>query len=207
MNNNFEKEVYYFIMLVFNNIQVAKTKKNKQKAIFSNLKFILDRKEIKIWNKEKKYSYTLYTNQIQNYNFKNHITKYLALIYIDKLTKYINKKITFEELADIIKTPKKVKKIIDQKKNISEQLKLLRKNRNITEVQEYIDKLYNYEYTSEYVKYLIDRYYYNKKGLQRPRKNCLERMFKLLLHQQKKKGIMSMEIKKFRISKEKRLKK
>ena len=28
MNNNFEKEVYYFIMLVFNNIQVAKTKKN-----------------------------------------------------------------------------------------------------------------------------------------------------------------------------------
>lgn len=182
MNNNFEKEVYYFIMLVFNNIQVAKTKKNKQKAIFSNLKFILDRKEIKIWNKEKKYSYTLYTNQIQNYNFKNHITKYLALIYIDKLTKYINKKITFEELVDIIKTPKKVKKIIDQKKNISEQLRLLRKNRNITEVQEYIDKLYNYEYTSEYVKYLIDRYYYNKKGLQRPRKNCLERMFKLLLH-------------------------
>ena len=182
MNNNFEKEVYYFIMLVFNNIQVAKTKKNKQKAIFSNLKLILDRKEIKIWNKEKKYLYTLYTNEIQNYDFKNDITKYLALIYIDKLTKYINKKITFEELADIIKTPKKVKKIIDQKKNISEQLRLLRKNRNITEVQEYIDKLYNYEYTSEYVKYLIDRYYYNKKGLQRPRKNCLERMFKLLLH-------------------------
>lgn len=36
MNNNFEKEVYYFIELVFNNIQSAKTKKNKKKAIYEH---------------------------------------------------------------------------------------------------------------------------------------------------------------------------
>ena len=38
MNNNFEKEVYYFVELVFNNIQSTKTKKNKKKAILTNLK-------------------------------------------------------------------------------------------------------------------------------------------------------------------------
>ena len=89
---------------------------------------------------------------------------------------------TFEELADIKKeVPNVVKDIIKQKNNISEQLILLRRNRNIAEVQQYIDDLYNYEYATAYTKYLIDRYYYDIKGLIKPEKNCLERMFKLLL--------------------------
>lgn len=101
MNNNFEKEVYYFIELVFNNIQSAKTKKNKKKAIFTNLKVKSNGKKTIVFNKEKKYSYTLYTKQIQDFKFKQYLTKCIALIYIDNLTNYLNKKITFEELADI----------------------------------------------------------------------------------------------------------
>ena len=38
MKKEFEKEVYYFLDLVFNNIQAAKTSKNKTKAVFTNLK-------------------------------------------------------------------------------------------------------------------------------------------------------------------------
>ena len=52
MNNNFEKEVYYFIELVFSNIQ--STKKNKKKAILINLKIKSNREEIIVFNKDKK---------------------------------------------------------------------------------------------------------------------------------------------------------
>ena len=55
MNNNFEKEVYYFIELVFNNIQSAKTKKNKKKAILTNLKVKSNGEKIIVFNKEKKW--------------------------------------------------------------------------------------------------------------------------------------------------------
>lgn len=183
MNNNFEKEVYYFIELVFNNIQSAKTKKNKKKAILTNLKVKSNGKKIAVFNSKQKYSYILYSKQIQDFKFRQPLTKHIALIYIDKLTNYINNKITFEELADIkAETPPFVKNLLKQKNNISEQLILLRKYRHITEVQTYINDLYNHKYSTPYLRYLIDRYYYNCKGLIRPKKNCLERMFKLLLH-------------------------
>lgn len=183
MNNNFEKEVYYFVELVFHNIQVAKTRKNKKKAILTNLKVKLNEEKIIVYNKEKKYSYILYQNQIQNFNFKQELTKVIALLYIDNLTNYLNNKITFEEFADVkAEAPPIVKRLLAQKNNISEQLRLLRKNRNIVEVQQYIDSLYHHKYATAYLKYLIDKYYYGIKGLIKPEKNCLERMFKLLLH-------------------------
>lgn len=181
MNNNFEKEVLYFIELVFNNIQLAKTRKNKIEVVFSNLKINLSRKEILIFNKN--HSYILTEKQIKDYNFNQYLTKYLALLYFEKLCKYLKKELTFKEFADIkAEAPPIVKKLLEQKNNISEQLKILRKNRNIDEVQRYIDELYNHEFASEYMKYLIDRYYYNKKDIVRPKKNGLEKMFKLLLH-------------------------
>ncbi len=74
-----------------------------------------------------------------------------------------------------------VKNILIQKNNIYEQLKLLRENKEIPEVQKYIDNIYNDKYTSDYVKYLIDKYYYNKKDLIKPEKNGLENMGKILL--------------------------
>ncbi len=101
MNNNFEKEVYYFIELVFNNIQSAKTKRNKKKAIFTNLKVKSNGEKIIVFNKAKKYSYTLCKKQIQDFKFKQYLSKCIALIYIDNLTNYLNNKITFDELADI----------------------------------------------------------------------------------------------------------
>lgn len=183
MNNNFEKEVYYFIELVFNNIHSAKTKNNKKKAVLTNLKVKSNGEKIIVFNKETKYSYTLYKNQIQDFKFKQYLTKCIALMYIDNLTNYLNNKITFEELADIkAEAPPIVKRLLDQKNNISKQLILLRRNRHIAEVQKYIDDLYHHKSATAYLKYLIDRYYYNLKGLTRPEKNCLERMFKLLLH-------------------------
>lgn len=182
MNKNFEENVYYFTELVFNNIQSAKDKKNKRKEVFSNLRVKLNGTKIIVYNKKKRYSFILLTKQIEDYNFKHYLTKYLALYYIDILTKYLNNKISFNELAGIKKeTPKIVKDILSKKQNISEQLILLRKNRDIDEVQKYIDDIYNSEYASDYTKYLIDRYYYDIKGLVRPEKNCLERMFKLIL--------------------------
>ena len=87
----------------------------------------------------------------------------------------------FYKFTDIKKTPKVVTNILKQKNNISEQLILLRKNKDITEVQDYIDNVYDYKYTSEYTKYLIDRYYYDIKGLIRPEKKYSDKMFKLLL--------------------------
>lgn len=183
MNNDFEKEVHYFIELVFNNIHSAKTKKNKKKAVLTNLKVKSNGEKIIVFNKETKYSYTLYKNQIQDFKFKQYLTKCIALIYIDNLTNYLNNKITFEELADIkAEAPPIVKRLLEQKNNISKQLILLRRNRHIAEVQKYIDDLYHHKSATAYLKYLIDRYYYNLKGLTRPEKNCLERTFKLLLH-------------------------
>ena len=74
-----------------------------------------------------------------------------------------------------------ISNLLKQKKNISEQLKLLRSNRSIPEVQEYISKIYNDKYASDYLKYLIDRYYYNRKNLVKPEKTGLENMGKLIL--------------------------
>ena len=183
MNNNFEKEVHYFIELVFNNIHSTKTKKNKKKAVLTNLKVKSNGEKIIVFNKETKYSYTLYKNQIQDFKFKQYLTKCIAQMYIDNLTNYLNNKITFEELADIkAEAPPIVKRLLEQKNNISKQLILLRRNRHIAEVQKYIDDLYHHKSATAYLKYLIDRYYYNLKSLTRPEKNCLERMFKLLLH-------------------------
>lgn len=181
MNKSFEDDVFYFVELVFNNIQSAKTKKNKRKEVFSNLKIKSDSK-IVVRNKKMNYSFMIQAEQLKTFSFKHYLTQYLALFYINSLIKYAKNEMTFEELADIKKeVPNVVKDIIKQKNNISEQLILLRRNRNIAEVQQYIDDLYNYEYATAYTKYLIDRYYYDIKGLIKPEKNCLERMFKLLL--------------------------
>lgn len=179
---NFEENVYYFTELVFNNIQSAKTKKNKRKEVFKCLKVKAKNDEIIVYNKEKKYSFILQTKEIKEYDFKQYLTKFIALYYIEDLNKYLDNEISFEELVGIRKEPPQVvKDILKQKNNISEQLVLLRKNRNIAEVQEYVDYIYDYEHTGAYTKYLIDRYYYDIKGLIKPKKNCVERMFKLLL--------------------------
>lgn len=180
MNMNFEENVYYFTELVFNNIQSAKVKKNKRKEVFKYLKMKSNGNQIVV--NSKRYSFILNKKQIEEYNFKQYLTKFLALYYFEGLVKYLNNDISFEEFAEVKKeAPKIVKDILVQKNNISEQLILLRKNKDLEEVQSYIDDIYDYKYTSDYEKYLIDRYYYDIKGLVRPEKNCLERMFKLLL--------------------------
>lgn len=180
MNMNFEENVYYFTELVFNNIQSAKTKKNKRKEVLKYLKIKSNGNKIVV--NSKRHSFILSKRQIEEYNFKQYLTKFIALYYIEDLNKYFDNEISFEELAGIRKEPPKVvKDILKQKNNISEQLILLRRNRDISEVQEYVDYIYDYEHTGAYTKYLIDRYYYNIKGLIKPKKNCVERMFKLLL--------------------------
>lgn len=180
MNMNFEENVYYFTDLVFNNIQSAKAKKNKRKEVFKHLKIKSNGNKIVV--NSKRHSFVLTKNNIEDYNFKQYLTKFLALYYIEALNKYKNNTISFEEFAEIKKeAPKVVKDILIQRSNISEQLILLRKYKDVYEVQNYIDDIYDYKYTSDYTKYLIDRYYYDIKGLRRPEKNCLERMFKLLL--------------------------
>lgn len=177
---NFEENVYYFTELVFNNIQSAKVKKNKRKEVFKYLKIKSNGNKIVV--NSKRHSFILSKRQIEKYNFKQYLTKFIALYYIEDLNKYLDNEISFEELAGIRKEPPKVvKDILKQKNNISEQLILLRRNRDISEVQEYVDYIYDYEHTGAYTKYLIDRYYYDIKGLIKPKKNCVERMFKLLL--------------------------
>lgn len=181
--DNFEEEVFYFVSLVLKNIQKAATrKKRKDEMVFFNLDIRKDGQEVAIFNQEKDYVYTILKKDIEEFNFKRYLIKDMALRYIEKLTKYANKEMTFEEFAELPEETKPVvKNIIEQKNNISEQLRLLRRNRNIPEVQEYIDKMYNGKYASEYLKYLIDRYYYGKKNLIRPKKNDLETDFKMLL--------------------------
>lgn len=181
--NNFEEEVQYFLDLVINNINKAKDKKGgKVQTIFNGLNVSKDGKGILVYNFEKEYGYELWKKDIENFNFKQYLTKHLALYYIDKLYKYSNKEITFNEFANIPEeTNPVVKKLLQQKDNIMDQLKLLRRNRNIPEVQEYINCLYTDTYASDYIKYLIDRYYYNKKHLVKPKKNGLEKTHKILL--------------------------
>ena len=183
--NSIEEEAQYFLNLILDNIQVAKTKEGKEaidNAIFCNINIKSNGEEITVSNKEKGFEYVIYKNEVEDADFQNYLTKHLALEYIKLLSKYKNNIITFEEFTGIKKeTNPIVKKIIDQKKNISEQLKLLRSNRNFPEVQEYIEVIYNEKYTSPYVRYLIDKYYYNKKDLIRPEKNGIEKMYKMIL--------------------------
>ena len=101
---NFEDEVQYFNELVFKNIQKAKErKKRKDEMVFFNLDIRKDGQEIAIFNQEKDYVYTLFTKDIEEFNFKQYLIKELALRYIKKLTKYASNEITFEEFADIPK--------------------------------------------------------------------------------------------------------
>lgn len=181
--DNFEKEVQYFVDLISNNIQEArKGKKDKEEAILNCINLNKDGQSVFVYNLDKDYCYELFKKDIQEYNFKHEVTKYSALYYIGKLTRYLNKEMTVDEFVGIQEETKPVvKNIIQQKNNISEQLKLLRRNKDIPEVQEYIDKLYNDKLASKYLKYLIDRYYYGKKNLIKPKKNGLETDFKMLL--------------------------
>lgn len=181
--NNFEDEVQYFVDLILNNIQEARSRKtNKEEAVWNCISVDKDGKSVFVFNLDKNYCYELVKKDIAEYHFNNKVTKYLALYYIGKLTSFFNKEMTVNEFAGIRgETKPVVKNIIQQKNNISEQLRLLRKYKNIPEVQEYIDNLYNYKYASEYLKYLIDKYYYGKKDLIRPKKNGLETEFKMLL--------------------------
>ena len=179
----FEKEVSYFINLAFNNIKSARNKLNKRQIVFTDIKINKNGKEVTIFNKEQHYFYTLRADEIKNFYLNQELPKYIALIYIDKLTKYLNKEITYNELSDIgVEMSKTVKDIVEQKSNITEQLILLRRSRDKPEVQKFITNLYKNTFTSEYIKYLIDRYFYNKKNLIKPKKNCIERMFKITLH-------------------------
>ena len=72
MNNNFEKEVYYFIELVFNNIQSAKTKKNKKKTILTNLKVKSNGEKKLLYLIRRKNTHTPYTqNKYKILNLSN----------------------------------------------------------------------------------------------------------------------------------------
>lgn len=184
--DNFEEEVQYFTELVYNNLQEARNRKKQkaaaEEAILNCISVSKDGQSIIVYNMDKDYCYELLKKDIEKYNYKNYRTKALALYYIGRLIEYLKKEVTFEEFAGIYEeTNPVVKNIIEQKNNISEQLRLLRKNRELPEVQEYIDKLYNDKNTTEYLKYLVDRYYYGKKNLIRPKKNGLEIEFKMLL--------------------------
>lgn len=181
--NNFEEEVQYFVDLIIKNIQEAKnTKMDQEEALLNCINLSKDGQSVAVFNLDKDYCYELLKKDIEQYNFKNEATKYLALYYINKLLRYLKKEMTLKEFLNIQEETKPVvKNIIQQKNNISEQLRLLRKYRNIPEVQEYIDKMYNNKLASEYLKYLIDKYYYGKKNLIRPKKNGLETEFKMLL--------------------------
>lgn len=181
--DTFEEEVQYFVDLISNNIQEARRgKRDKEEAVWNCISVNKDGKSVFVYNLDKDYCYELVKKDIAEYHFNNKVTKYLALYYIGKLTSFFNKEITVNEFAGIREETKPiVKNIIQQKDNIMDQLKLLRRNRNIPEVQEYIDKLYNGKYASEYLKYLIDKYYYGKKNLIKPKKNGLETEFKMLL--------------------------
>lgn len=74
-----------------------------------------------------------------------------------------------------------VKGLLESKTNISEQLKLLRRYNSNVEVQEYIKSLENNKYVTDYVRYMIERYYYGNPGAKKAKKNCVERMFKVVL--------------------------
>lgn len=181
--DNFEEEVQYFVDLIVNNIQEARSgKRDKEEAVWNCINVSKDGQSVVVFNLDKDYCYEILKKDIEAYNFKSYLTKYLAIYYIDKLTNLLNKKMTVDEFVGIREETKPVvKNLIQQKDNIMDQLKLLSRNKDIPEVQEYIDKLYNHKFASEYVKYLIDTYYYGKKGLKRPEKNGLERMHKMLL--------------------------
>lgn len=76
---------------------------------------------------------------------------------------------------------KSLKELIESKNNISEQLKVLKKHRNRDDVKEYIDNLLKNEYVTEYVRYMIDKYYFGNKEAKKVEKNCVEKMFKVIL--------------------------
>ena len=82
---------------------------------------------------------------------------------------------------------KSLKELIESKDNISEQLKVLWKYRNREDVKEYIDNLLNNEYVTDYVKYMIDKYYFGNKEAKKAEKNCVEKMFKVILRYDEKK--------------------
>lgn len=76
---------------------------------------------------------------------------------------------------------KSLKELIESKENISEQLKVLRKYRAREDVKEYIKNLENNKYVTDYVRYMIERYYYGNENAQKKEKNCVEKMFKVIL--------------------------
>ena len=53
-------------------------------------------------------------------------------------------------------------------------------NRRPAEIK-YIDDLLNNEYLTDYVKYMIERYYFSNKDAKKAEKNCVERLFKVVL--------------------------
>jgi len=73
---------------------------------------------------------------------------------------------------------KSLKELIESKDNISEQLRVLRKYRNREDVKEYIDNLLKNEYVTDYVRYMI---YFGNKAAKKAEKNCVEKMFKVIL--------------------------
>lgn len=76
---------------------------------------------------------------------------------------------------------KSLKQLIESKDNISEQLRLLRKYRSREDVKKYINDLLKNEYVTEYVRYMIEKYYFGNKEAKKAEKNCVEKMFKVVL--------------------------
>lgn len=83
---------------------------------------------------------------------------------------------------------KSLKELIESKDNISEQLRLLRKYRNREDVKEYIDNLLKNEYVTDYVRYMIEKYYFCNKNAKKTEKNCVEKMFKVILRYENNKN-------------------
>lgn len=76
---------------------------------------------------------------------------------------------------------KSLKQLIESKDNISEQLRLLRKYRSREDVKKYINDLLKNEYVTDYVRYMIEKYYFGNKEAKKAEKNCVEKMFKVVL--------------------------
>lgn len=86
-----------------------------------------------------------------------------------------------------------VNELLLSKENVREQLMLLRKHKDNKYVQEYIKSLEENEHVTDYVKYMIERYYYGNKEAVKCEKNCVERMFKVLLRPVKVKTVANVD--------------
>lgn len=99
-----EQKTVDFVELFMKSMDRAKqerTKKMRDEAIFCNISITLDGTEVDFWDITKNYDiYELKKEDIEKH--ENFFIKDIALKYIEKLTKYANNKVSFEELTNCI---------------------------------------------------------------------------------------------------------